>query len=114
MNTSTMKKDKIKFVDAMTDLIKYERNWCQGELARDEHGLMTHARSIYAVAWCLSGCMLKVLKDNPEYGLDMPTASTLVSKDIRALLPDGIGMFNDLSSHAEVMDFLFTYRKSLT
>lgn len=74
---------------AMRELIKDEKNWCQGTGAKDARELPVDATSPDAVRWCIMGACIKV---SGEYHLEMAK----FFDSCRA-------GFNDTHTHAEVI-----------
>jgi len=86
------------------ELLADPARWTQGEFARNADGCKTSSDDDHAVCWCLSGAIKKCYPDLKERE---KAANKLID-----VLPEnydgaiGIYIFNDSSTHAEVMKLL--------
>lgn len=82
---------------AARDKIADEKNWTQGEFARDANGDDVNAVSNKAVCWCAIGSLISVL---PE---DLSFDSVSLWKLVDSASGGSSYAFNDSHTHAEVL-----------
>lgn len=60
-----------------------EEGWCQCHVAIDEHGCSVDSASEAAIAWCMSGAMMRVHYYDGSYQAGYLAANTLLRRAIK-------------------------------
>jgi hypothetical protein len=88
------KMNTLDILKAGRNKIADEKNWCQGEFAKDIKGYCTYVLNVNACSWCSVG----VLRSIPDVD-SIADAVSYLSKAMGGTVPD----YNDYHSHAEVL-----------
>ena len=88
-------------LEAVRNLISDERHWTKGQYARDERGKSVHPSSPTACKWCLTGAIDRAIDKDEDKQL-----AELYIRTTAAYGYESLAVFNDYSSHKEVIDAL--------
>lgn len=100
--------EHIEVLFAARDIIKDEKNWCQGHYAKNDKGEFVSIESVEATRYCILGAIFKA---NPSDHGDVDTISMGAIKAMERVLNDdysSVHSFNDhhATSHKDVIDYL--------
>lgn len=85
----------LEILTAARAKIADEKNWCQGEYARDVDGVSTGANNSEACSWCSFGSIASIVGGFKG----VYTSSEFLEK----FMGDDIAKYNDSHTHSEVL-----------
>lgn len=98
----TERDDILRVLEAARTLIEDEANWTKGATARDARGNKYPASSVWACYWCAFGAIHRAIG---ELGLSDHLMWPVLGhiKNVNNLDKIGVAMWNDSSTHDEVI-----------
>lgn len=98
------------YLQAVRQKLTNPQNWTQGAMARDSDKMSVAELSPAAVCWCLLGAMIACNRQNglssASTNDNITAGSNIISQLAFKRSHSSISVFNDTSTHAQVLSLL--------